>query len=98
MKIRRLAVSGIVGAVAFGTLVCVAPTAQADSVPAAGTCSDAVRITKQHLAQAGAPTGANDWQSVRNAAQNFVNSHPGGGSGVEALKNDVNDLNRLCAP
>ena len=98
MKIRRDAVSGIVSAVALGALAFVAPTAQAAPALAAGTCSQAVETTKEHLAQAGSPSSADDWQSVRDAAQDFVNSHPYAGAGIEALKRDISDLNRLCAP
>ncbi|MGW3498356.1 hypothetical protein [Streptomyces sp. NPDC001020] len=98
MKIRRVGVLGTVSAVALSALAVVAPAAQAAPVLAANTCLEAVRTTKEHLAQAGSPSGANDWQSVRDAAQSFVNSHPYGGSGTEALQRDISDLNRLCAP
>ncbi|MCK7626598.1 hypothetical protein MUU72_26445 [Streptomyces sp. RS10V-4] len=98
MNLRRGTVSGITSAVTLGTLAFLAPPTQAVPPPAAGTCAEAVRTARQHLASAGAPTNSNDWRSVRDAAQDFVNSHPHGGSGTEALKRDISELNRLCAP
>ena len=80
MKIHRVAASGIVSAVALGALAFVAPTAQAARALAAGTCSQAVETTKERLALAGSPSSADDWQSVRDAAQDFASSHPDGGA------------------
>ncbi|MYR56249.1 hypothetical protein GTY54_08295 [Streptomyces sp. SID625] len=98
MKFRRAVVSGITSAVALTALGFVPSTAQAAPATAANTCSEAVATTKEHLTQAGSPTDADDWQSVRDAAQDFVDSHPDGGAGTEALRRDINDLSRLCAP
>jgi hypothetical protein len=98
MKTRRAAVCGVMSTAALSALTLIAPPTQAAPAPAANTCSEAVRTTKEHLAQAGSPTSADNWQSVRDAAQDFVNSHPYGGAGVEALQRDIGDLNRLCAP
>ncbi|MEV7941803.1 hypothetical protein AB0O82_37510 [Kitasatospora sp. NPDC088264] len=78
-------------AVALGTV------AAAPSPARATTCGQAVRNTQGDLRQAGAPTNATTWQGVRNAAQNFLNSHPWSSPATDVIKIDVNDLNRLCA-
>ncbi|MEU6997924.1 hypothetical protein [Nonomuraea sp. NPDC046570] len=54
--------------------------------------------TKQDLQNVGAPTSATNWQAVRADAQRFLDSHPWGGSGTAALKRDIAELDRLCAP
>ncbi|MEW1654143.1 MULTISPECIES: hypothetical protein [unclassified Streptomyces] len=100
MKVRqavRSTVTAIVSIVALGSLSHVAWAAQTPGLPLA-SCAQAVRQTKADLQNAGAPTSSNDWQSVRDAAQQFINDHPGGGSGVEALQRDVQLLNSQCAP
>ncbi|MFF3979779.1 hypothetical protein [Streptomyces sp. NPDC001828] len=101
MKIRKAALAAVMGAVVLGTThatVAVAAQAPASLGLSATNCGEAVRNTRADLQKAGAPTNATDWQSVRNAAQNYLNSHPWNGPGTQALHQDVNDLNRLCAP
>ncbi|AWZ06894.1 MULTISPECIES: hypothetical protein [unclassified Streptomyces] len=79
------------GATLFGA------SAPVSAAPLA-TCRDVVARTKGDLSNAGAPTNANDWQAVRAAAQRFLNSHPWGSPGTQALQRDVNELGELCAP
>ncbi|MEU3407391.1 hypothetical protein ABZ766_26075 [Streptomyces sp. NPDC006670] len=87
------AVAVLLGAVlALGASAPVAVAAPLDS------CRDTVARTKVDLNNAGAPTSANGWQAVRDAAQRFVSSHPFDSPAREALQRDVNDLNALCAP
>lgn len=100
MYVRRVALAVVMSAAAL----CVTPGAVAAAAPpsfagpSAGSCSEAVRNTRADLQSAGAPTSATGWQGVRNAAQDFLNRHPWNGPGTQALRGDVNDLNRLCAP
>ncbi|WP_406447999.1 hypothetical protein OG782_03995 [Streptomyces sp. NBC_00876] len=96
MQIRRAALAVVMSAVALGATA--AAAAPASAGPQATSCGEAVRNTRSDLQQAGAPTGATDWQGVRNAAQDFLNQHPWNSPGTQALQADVNDLNRLCAP
>ncbi|MFE9116062.1 hypothetical protein [Streptomyces sp. NPDC007172] len=100
MQFRRAALAAIVSAVALSTMVGPVAVAADPSFAGlrAGSCGEAVRNTRADLQSAGAPTGATDWQGVRNAAQDFLNRHPWNGPGTQALRGDVNDLNRLCAP
>jgi hypothetical protein len=93
MTLRTITVAGFV----LGTLAFAVPAAHGVEAARAGSCGEAVRSTKLHLQQAGEPTSAEDWQSVRNAAQDFVNRHPWQSPGTDALRRDINDLNRLCA-
>ncbi|GAA1912918.1 hypothetical protein GCM10009837_41980 [Streptomyces durmitorensis] len=98
MQIQRAALAVVMSAVALGTTVgTVAAAAPASVGLRASSCGEAVRNTRADLQQAGAPTGASDWQSVRNAAQDFLNQHPWNSPGTQVLQADVNDLNRLCA-
>lgn len=96
MKIRQVLVPVVLSAVALGT-VAATDAAAAPSPARATTCGQAVRNTQGDLRQAGAPTNATTWQGVRNAAQNFLNSHPWSSPATDVIKIDVNDLNRLCA-
>ncbi|MFF7590381.1 hypothetical protein ACFZCK_23120 [Kitasatospora purpeofusca] len=96
MKIRQAVVPLVLSALALGT-VAVTDAAAAPPASRATTCGQAVRNTQNDLRQAGAPTNATTWQGVRDAAQNFLNSHPWSSPATDAIKIDVNDLNRLCA-
>ncbi len=96
MKIRQAFVPLVLSAVALGT-VAATDTAAAPSPSRASTCGQAVRNTQNDLRQAGAPTNTTTWQEVRNAAQNFLDSHPWSSPATDVIKIDVNDLNRLCA-
>ncbi|WP_405499057.1 hypothetical protein OG501_01305 [Streptomyces niveus] len=99
MQIRRVALTVVMSTVVLGATVgTVAAAAPASSRPQAASCGEAVRNARAHLQQAGAPTGATDWQGVRNAAQDFLDRHPWNSPGTQVLRADVNDLNRLCAP
>jgi hypothetical protein len=95
MTLRKITVSAAVSALALGVLSFGVPTAQAAS---ASSCREAVNNTRYHLELAGSPTSATDWQSVRDAAQRYLDEHPWQSPGNQALQQDINDLNRLCAP
>lgn len=95
MKIRTAVVSGIMCA---ATLTLAGQAAQAGAASSADTCSQAVAQTKRDLENVGAPTSATDWQAVRADAQRFLNGHPWDGPGTAALKRDIAELDRLCAP
>jgi hypothetical protein len=82
-------------AAALGSLAAAGP---ADAAAAASTCGQAVLQTRSDLANAGAPSGASGWQGLRADAQTFVNGHAWGSPATDALRGDVNDLNRNCAP
>ncbi|MER6212118.1 hypothetical protein [Streptomyces sp. NPDC001642] len=98
MRTSVTALSVVASALALGALSTTGPLATASAAPAAGNCRGTVAQTRTDLANAGAPTSATDWQGVRNAAQDFVNSHSWGGTAVTALRRDINDLNAQCAP
>ncbi|MER6394794.1 hypothetical protein ABT263_01845 [Kitasatospora sp. NPDC001603] len=96
MRIQKAVVALALTAVAYSTIA--ATTAVAAPAPTkASTCGQAVRNTQNDLRQAGAPTNATTWQGVRNAAQDFLNSHPWSSPATDSIKIDVMDLNRLCA-
>ncbi|MCX5010367.1 hypothetical protein OG765_05100 [Streptomyces sp. NBC_00555] len=97
MKSFKPVVSAAVMAAALGATALLGASAPAGAAPLA-TCRDVVARTKADLNNAGAPTNANDWQAVRAAAQRFLNSHPWGSPGTQALQRDVNELGELCAP
>ncbi|KJS53517.1 hypothetical protein VM98_24780 [Streptomyces rubellomurinus subsp. indigoferus] len=84
----------------LAALAFAAPAAPADAAPArpAATCGQTVAQTRQDLANVGAPTSRTDWQGVRDDAQRFVDSHPYNGSGTTRLRQDINELNAVCAP
>ncbi|MER8047337.1 hypothetical protein [Streptomyces sp. NPDC094032] len=81
-------------ALALGALAFAAPTVQAAS---ASSCREAVDNTRYHLELADSPTSATDWQSVRDDAQRYLDEHPWQSPGNQALQQDIDDLNRLCA-
>ncbi|MFD6874258.1 MULTISPECIES: hypothetical protein [unclassified Streptomyces] len=97
MKSFKPVVSAAVMAAALGVTALLGASAPACAAPLA-TCREVVARTKADLNNAGAPTNANDWQAVRDAAQRFLNSHPWGSPGTQALQRDVNELRELCAP
>ncbi|MFD4559875.1 hypothetical protein ACFWP5_37105 [Streptomyces sp. NPDC058469] len=98
MRISATALSLVASTLAFGALSATGPLATATAAPAAGNCRPAVAQTRTDLVNAGAPTRATDWQSLRNAAQDFINSHPRGGNEFTVLRRDVNNLDTPCAP
>ncbi|MEU9005478.1 hypothetical protein ACFWBI_20315 [Streptomyces sp. NPDC059982] len=98
MKPFKNSLSAGAVAVAFGAALALGAAAPAGAAAPLASCRDAVARTKADLNNAGAPTNANGWQAVRDAAQRFVSSHPWGSPGTEALQGDINDLNALCAP
>ncbi|MFD6885468.1 hypothetical protein [Streptomyces sp. NPDC059957] len=97
MNSLKSGVSAAVMAAALGATALLGASAPAGAAPLA-TCRDVVARTKADLNNAGAPTNANDWQAVRDAAQRFLNNHPWGSPGTQALQRDVNELGELCAP
>ncbi|MCM2422869.1 hypothetical protein [Streptomyces sp. RKAG293] len=97
MKSFKPVATAAVMAAVLGVTTLLGASAPAGAAPLA-TCRDVVARTKADLTNAGAPTNDNGWQAVRDAAQRFLNSHPWGSPGTQAIQRDVNDLNELCAP
>ncbi|MCX4631287.1 hypothetical protein [Streptomyces sp. NBC_01443] len=97
MKSFKPVVSAALVAATLGVTTLLGASTPAGAAPLA-TCREVVARTKADLNNAGAPTNANDWQSERAAAQRFLNSHPWGSPGTQALQRDVNELGELCAP
>ncbi|WP_330333527.1 hypothetical protein OHS33_29960 [Streptomyces sp. NBC_00536] len=97
MKSFKPVASAAVMAATLGVTVLFGASAPAGAAPLA-TCREVVARTKEDLNNAGAPTNANDWQAVRAAARRFLNNHPWGSPGTQAIQRDVNELGELCAP
>ncbi|MFJ3840628.1 hypothetical protein ACIPY6_34680 [Streptomyces sp. NPDC090054] len=98
MKLFKNSMPMAAAAVALGAAMALGASAPAGVAAPLANCRDVVARTKADLNNAGAPTNADGWQGVRDAAQRFVNSHPYSSPATDALRQDVNDLNALCAP
>ncbi|MFI5982480.1 hypothetical protein ACIBEA_16580 [Streptomyces sp. NPDC051555] len=98
MKTFKNRLYAAAAAAALGAALAAGASAPAAVAAPLDSCRDVVVRTKVDLNNAGAPTSANGWQAVRDAAQRFVSSHPFDSPAKEALQRDVNALNALCAP
>ncbi|MFJ5676389.1 hypothetical protein [Streptomyces sp. NPDC093097] len=94
---KRITIAGTLSAVALGALVVVTPVAQAAQAHDSSRCNAAVAQTKQHLTQAGRSSTAQDWRVLRSAAQVAVSTTPRGGAAIQALRNDISNLDKQCA-
>ncbi|GGZ45128.1 hypothetical protein [Streptomyces subrutilus] len=98
MKLFRNTLPAGALAVALGAAIALGAYAPAGAAASLASCRQTVARTKADLSNAGAPTNANGWQDVRDAAQRFVSSHPWNSPATQALQRDINDLNAQCAP